>query len=117
MAKKKRIRREDLAGRRLVCTGRLAIRKEVDLWLGDTNDLLMFARHNLVDNTVPLVFDGFADAITIEAAVVHYDTKKAVFRPLFPSLESTVVLAWKRFQPTFGAAGRFLDFMREKFVE
>ncbi len=77
----------------------------------------MFARHNLVDNTVPLVFDGFADAITIEAAVVHYDTKKAVFRPLFPSLESTVVLAWKRFQPTFGAAGRFLDFMREKFVE
>lgn len=117
LAKKKKIRRGDLAGHRLVCTGRLAIRKEVDLWLGDTDDLLMFARYNLVDNIVPLVFDGLADAITIEAAVAHYDPARFVFRPLDPPLTSTVVLAWKRFQPTFGAAGRFLDFLREKFVE
>ena len=116
LAKKKKIRREDLAGRRLVCTGRLAIRKEVDHWLGDTGDLLMFARHNLVDNTVPLVFDGFADAITIEAAVAHYDKKKAVFRPFSPSLESTVVLAWKRFHPNFGVAERFLEFIKEKYA-
>ena len=38
----------------------------------------MFARHNLINNAVPLVFDGFADVITIEAAVEQYDTKKAV---------------------------------------
>ena len=116
LAKKKKIRRKDLAGRRLVCTGRLAIRKEVDHWLGDTDDLLMLARHNLVDNTVPLVVDGFVDAITIEGAVRHYDPAKAVFRPFTPALETTVVLAWKRFQPNLGAAGRFLEFVKEKYA-
>jgi len=116
LAKKKKIRRKDLAGRRLVCTGRLAIRKEVDHWLGEKDDLLMFARHNLVDNTVPLVVDGFADAITIEGAVQHYDPAKAVFRPFSPPLETTVVLAWKRFQPNLGAAGRFLEFVKRKYA-
>jgi len=116
LAKKKKIRRKDLAGRRLVCTGRLAIRKEVDHWLGEKDDLLMFARHNLVDNTVPLVVDGFADAITIEGAVQHYDPAKAVFRPFSPPLETTVVLAWKRFQPNLGAAGRFLEFIKGKYA-
>ena len=116
LAKKKNIRRKDLAGRRLVCTGRLAIRKEVDHWLGDTGDLLMLARHNLVDNTVPLVVDGFVDAITIEGAVQHYDPAKAVFRPFTPALETTVVLAWTRFQPNLGAAGRFLEFVKEKYA-
>ncbi|MBR5735123.1 MAG: LysR family transcriptional regulator [Desulfovibrionaceae bacterium] len=116
LAEKEKIRREDLAGRRLVCTGRLAIRREVEHWLGDADDLLIFMRHNLVDNTVPLVVDGFADAITIESAVRNYDPAKAVFRPFSPSLKTTVVLAWKRFQPSFSAAGKFLEFIKEKYA-
>lgn len=116
LAKKKKIRRKDLAGRRLIIAGRLAVRKEVEHWLGDADDLLMFARHNLVDNSVPLVADGFADAITIEGAVRNYDPTKFAFRPCDPPLESTVVLAWKRFQPNFGAAGRFLEFVRGKYA-
>ena len=117
LAKKKKIRRQDLAGRRLINTGRLSVRKEVEHWLGDMTELQIFACHNLVDNSLPLVESGFADAITIEGAVYHYDPARFAFRPLDPPLTSTVVLAWKRFQPTFGAAGRFLDFLREKFVE
>ena len=117
LAKKKKIRKQDLAGRRLINTGRLSVRKEVEHWLGDMTELQIFACHNLVDNSLPLVESGFTDAITIEGAVSHYDPARFVFRPLDPPLTSTVVLAWKRFQPTFGAAGRFLDFLREKFVE
>lgn len=115
LAKKKKIRRQDLAGRRLINTGRLSVRKEVEHWLGDMTELQILACHNLLDNSVPLVESGFADAVTIEGAVKHYDPKRFAFRPFDPSLTSTVVLAWKRFQPTFGAAGRFLDFLREKF--
>ena len=116
LAKKNKIRRRDLTGRRLALPGRLAIRKEVEHWLGGTEDLVMFAHHNLVDNSVPLVMDGFADAITLEASVQNYDPSKAVFRPLSPPLTTTVVLAWKHFQPVFGASGRFLEFVREKFA-
>ena len=117
LAKKKKIRRQDLAGRRLINTGRLSVRKEVEHWLGDMTELQIFACHNLVDNSLPLVESGFADAITIEGAVCHYDPAQFAFRPFDPPLTSTVVLAWKRFQPAFGASGRFLEFMREKFVE
>ena len=114
LAKKKKIRRKDLAGRRLVSAGRLSVRKEVEHWLGDMTDLQLFAHHNLVDNSLPLVADGFAEAITIEGAVRNYDPARFAFRPFDPLLTSTVVLAWKRFQPAFGAAGRFLEFLREK---
>lgn len=116
LAKKKKIRRNDLTGRRLAIAGRLAVRKEVEHWLGDAQDFQLFARHNLLDNIVPLVEDGFVDAITIEASAQTTDPKKTAFRPLDPPLTTTVVLAWKRFQPTFGATGKFLEFLREKFV-
>ena len=115
LAKKKKIRKQDLAGRRLINTGRLSVRKEVEHWLGDMAELQIFACHNLVDNSLPLVESGFADAITIEGAVNHYDPSRFAFRPFAPPLTSTVVLAWKRFQPTFGAAGKFLEFLREKY--
>ena len=114
LAKKKKIRRKDLSGLRLVSAGRLSVRKEVEHWLGDMTDLQFFAHHNLVDNSLPLVADGFADAVTIEGAVRNYDSARFAFRPFDPPLTSTVVLAWKRFQPTFGAEGRFLEFLREK---
>ena len=116
LAKKKKIRREDLTGRRLAIAGRLAVRKEVEHWLGDAQDFQLFARHNLLDNIVPLVEDGFVDAITIEASAQTCDPNKTAFLPLDPPLTTTVVLAWKRFQPTFGATGKFLEFLREKFV-
>ena len=116
LAKKKKIRRKDLSGLRLVSAGRLSVRKEVEHWLGDMTDLQFFAHHNLVDNSLPLVADGFADAVTIEGAVRNYDPARFAFRPFDPPLTSTVVLAWKRFQPAFGAAGRFLEFLREKLI-
>ncbi|MCR5030336.1 MAG: LysR family transcriptional regulator [Selenomonadaceae bacterium] len=116
LAKKKKIRRQDLAGRRLINTGRLSVRKEVEHWLGDMTELKIIACHNLVDNSLPLVEGGFADAITIEGAVCHYDPARFAFRPFDPLLTSTVVLAWKRFQPSFGVAGRFLEFIKERYA-
>lgn len=116
LAKKKKIRRQDLSGRRLINTGRLSVRKEVEHWLGDMTELQIFACHNLVDNSLPLVESGFADAITIEGAVNNYDPARFAFRPFDPPLTSTVVLAWKRFQPSFGVAGRFLEFIKERYA-
>lgn len=116
LAKKEKIRRKDLAGRKLISTGRQSVRKEVEQWIGDMSELDMFASHNLVDNSLPLVESGFADAITIEGAAAYCDPQRFAFRRFEPKLTSTVVLAWKRFQPSFGAAGLFLDFLREKYM-
>ncbi len=59
-----------------------------------------------------LVDSGVASALTIEGAVHLFGSERMVFRPLFPKLSMTSVLAWKKFQPNFGAAGRFLEYFK-----
>ncbi|MBQ3444479.1 MAG: LysR family transcriptional regulator [Selenomonadaceae bacterium] len=112
LAQKSFISRQDLCGRRLCSARRLLVRHEIENWLGDIRDLNIIAIHNLIDNALPLVIDGFADVITIEGAVLHYDPCKVTFRPFTPPLETSVVLVWKRFFPIFSAAKLFLNFIR-----
>ena len=38
-----------------------------------------------------------------------FEGSRMVFRPLSPKMSMTSVLAWKKFQPNFGAAGKFLE--------
>lgn len=54
---------------------------------------------------------GVASALTIEGAV-NLVGGGLVFRPLYPELSMTSVLAWKKFQPNSGAAGKFLEHFR-----
>lgn len=112
LAQKDFISREDLCNRRLSSARRLHIRREVSHWLGDIQDLNIIATHNLIDNAVPLVIDGFADVITIKGAVAHLDPNKVTFRPFTPALETSNVLVWKRFSAIFGASKYFLNFIK-----
>lgn len=73
--------------------------------------LNIFATHNIITNVVMLVADGIASALTVEGAVNLFENSRMVFRPLYPELSMTTVLAWKKFQPNFGAAGKFLEFL------
>ena len=110
LAMKEYIQKEDLAGQPLITTDRLSIQKELENWLGDAlSKLEIFATYNIVTNVVMLVNSGVASALTIEGAVDLYESSKMVFRPLAPELSMTSVLAWKKFQPEFGAAGKFLE--------
>lgn len=110
LAMKEHIQKEDLTGQPLITTDRLSIQKELENWLGDAlSKLEIFATYNIVTNVVMLVNSGVASALTIEGAVDLYESSKMVFRPLDPELSMTSVLAWKKFQPEFGAAGKFLE--------
>ena len=112
LAQKDYISRQDLSGRRLCSARRLHVRHEIEYWLGDTHDLNIIAIHNIIDNAIPLVIDGFAEVITIQGAVIHYDPCKVTFRPFNPVLETSSVLVWKRFLPIFSVAKLFLNFIR-----
>ena len=116
LSQKSSISRQDLTGRRLCSARRLHARREIEHWLGDTSDLNIISVHNLIDNALPLVIDGFADVITIQGAVEHYDPNKVTFRPFKPILETSVVLVWKKFSPIFGAAKAFLNFVKDKYI-
>lgn len=110
LAVKDHITREDLQDVPLITTNRLALRRELSNWFGtELGQLNLFATYNIITNVATLVADGAACALTIEGAVGLFDPAKIVFRPLFPELTMTSVLAWKKFSPVFGAAGKFLE--------
>lgn len=113
LSKKKYITREDLIGIPLITTNRQSIQKELENWFGDSISRLdIFATYNIITNVAMMVDSGIASALTIEGAVNLFGSERMVFRPLFPELSMTSVLAWKKFQPNFGAAGRFLEYLK-----
>ena len=110
LAAKKQITREDLRGLPLITTNRLSLQQEIASWFGDDFEQLdLFVTYNIITNIATLAANGTACALTISGAVELYDEKRLTFRPLFPELTMTSVLAWKKFNPVFGAAGKFLE--------
>lgn len=113
LAKKEHISREDLFSISLITSDRLSIQKELENWLGeDFSKLDIFATYNIITNVAMLVNSGVASALTIEGAVNLFESNCMVFKPFYPELSMTSVLAWKKFQPNFGAAGKFLDYFK-----
>ena len=113
LAKKEHIVRKDLLSIPLITTNRLSLQKEMENWLGDSlSSLDIFATYNIITNVVMMVAGGVASALTIEGAVNLFGNSQMVFKPLYPELSMTSVLAWKKFQPNFGAAGKFLEHFR-----
>lgn len=110
LAEKSYITKEDLATIPLITTNRLSIQKELESWLGHSfSHLNIFATYNIITNVAMMVSSGIASALTIEGAVNMFRNDQMVFKPLLPELSMTSVLAWKKFQPNFGAAGKFLE--------
>lgn len=113
LAKKDYILREDLFSIPLITSDRLSIQKELENWLEDDfSKLDIFATYNIITNVVMLVNKRVASALTIEGAVNLFESHCMVFKPLYPELTMTSVLAWKKFQPNFGTAGKFLDYFK-----
>lgn len=113
LARQEYVTKEDLANEPLITTNRLSVQKELENWLGTPfSELDIFATYNIITNVAMLVDGGVASALTIEGAVNLFEGERMVFRPLYPELSMTSVLAWKKFQPNFGAAGKFLDYFK-----
>lgn len=113
LAKKQAITKEDLLHETLIMTSRVSIQKEIENWFGQPLSTLdIFATYNIITNVAMMVDSGVASALTIEGAVHLFGGERMVFRPLFPELSMTTVLAWKKFQPNFGAAGKFLAYIK-----
>lgn len=113
LAEKEYITRDDLQSIPLITTDRLSLQNELEHWLGKPfSELDIFATYNIITNVAMLVNSGAASALTIEGAVNLFGSDKLTFKPLFPELSMTSVLAWKKFQPSFGASGKFLEYLK-----
>lgn len=113
LAEKDYITHDDLQSIPLITTDRLSLQNELQHWLGKPfSELDIFATYNIITNVAMLVNSGAASALTIEGAVNLFGSDKLTFKPLFPELSMTSVLAWKKFQPSFGASGKFLEYLK-----
>ena len=92
---------------------RIPIQKELENWIGaPLFELDIFATYNIITNVATFVDKGVASALTIEGSIKMFAKGDLVFLPLEPELSMTSVLAWKKFQPNFGASNRFLEYFK-----
>lgn len=116
LAKKDYVTKDDLHDIPIITTNRMALQKEFSNWLGaDFGELNVFGTYNLLINAAKLVRSGHANALTIEGAADLYNPKQMQFKPLYPELSMTSVLAWKKFQPTGKAVNKFLEKIKSAF--
>ena len=110
LAEKEFITASDLSKLPLILPRRMQVQSELASWFGDyyqNLDVLFIS--NLSTNGAVMVNQGLAYSLVIEGAVPFWDSSKVIYRPLYPQLYATSVLAWKRGQPFSMAATKFIE--------
>lgn len=110
LAEKEAIAAKDLADLPLILPRRLSVQSELASWFGDYyENLNVLFTSNLSTNASVMVNHGLAYSVVIEGSVSFWDQSKITYRPLYPNLTATSVLAWKRGQPFSVAATKFIE--------
>ncbi len=113
LAEKEFITAKDLSELPLIMPRRLKVQSELASWFGDYYDSLnVLFTSNLNTNGAVMVNGGLAYSIVIEGAMSFWDQSKITYRPLYPSLTATSVLAWKRGQPFSLASTKFIEHVK-----
>lgn len=110
LAKKEVVNAKDLSALPLILPRRMNVQNELASWFGSYYEKLnVVFTSNLNTNGAIMVSKGLACSLVIEGAMSFWDISKVTYRPLFPALTATSVLAWKRGQPFSVAATKFME--------
>lgn len=109
LAEKEYVTAEDLLPLPLILPRRMNVQSELASWFGDYyGKINVVFTSNLSTNGAVMVDAGLAYSLVIEG-VSLWDQSKITYRPLFPVLTATSVLAWKRGQPFSPATTKFIN--------
>ena len=110
LTQKESVTAKDLAALPLILPRRMNVKSELASWFGNYYEKLnVVFTSNLNTNGAIMVSNGLAYSLVIEGAMSFWDKSKVTYRPLYPELTSTSVLAWKRSQPFSIAATKFIE--------
>lgn len=113
LAGKESVTAKELSEFPLILPRRLRVQSELASWFGDYYERLhVLFTSNLSTNAAVMVSHGLACSVVIEGAVPFWDQSKITYRPLYPELTATSVLAWKRGQPFSLAATKFIEHIK-----
>ena len=110
LSEKQYITKEDLLGERIILPFRYVSRlKET----GGENffENNAFITHNLLFNVATMVKKNKGVCLTIGGATSLYDKNELVWKPLFPKVEFSNVIIWKKYKQESPSASKFLEFI------
>ena len=113
LADKDSVTAKDLSELPLILPRRLRVQSELASWFGDYYEKLnVLFTSNLSTNASVMVNHGLAYSLAIEGMTPFWDQSQITYRPLYPELTATSVLAWKRGQPFSVAATKFIEHIK-----
>ena len=117
LAKQNYVTSSDLIDVPLILPRRLNVQSELASWFGnDFNKLNILFTSNLSANSSIMVHHKLAYSIIIKGSISLWDQEKVTYRPLYPELTASSILAWKRQQPFGLAASKFIEHIKENFA-
>ena len=113
LAQKEYIVREDLLGKPLILPERINIQSELANWFGkDFEKLQVSFVSNLGTNAGVMAMYGLGYPVSIEGAPKYWRQDLLVQRKLFPEINTSTVLAWRRHIPHSRAVNKFIEEIR-----
>ena len=115
LAQKQTIRAEDLAGLPMFSSEQ-AWNGDIKKWAGSSfSKMKLEGSFRLSYNGSIFAREGLGYLLTFRHLIDTSDGSGLVFRPLDPSLETTLYIAWNRYQAFTPIAERFLQQLKESF--
>lgn len=113
LAEKEKILASDLENKNLILPRRSNVQNEVANWFGDSyENVNVLFTSNLSTNSAIMVQAGLGYSIVIEGAVPFWNQEKITYRPLYPRLNASSVLAWKKQQPFSPVVSKFIEYIK-----
>lgn len=114
LSKKESIEPEDLYDKPLIRSRHAMANNFIDDWFRRGRERLnIVATYNLIYNASLLVKAGMGYAIGLDKIINTSGDSELTFRPLNPTIETSLVLAWKRNQVFSEAAKAFLEVLKK----
>ncbi len=115
LAEKDVIRAQDLKGLPLFCSEQ-AWNGEIKTWAGSAYpEMKLEGSFRLSYNGSVFAREGLGYLLTFRHLIDTSKESGLVFRPLYPALETTLYIAWNRYQTFTPIAERFLGQLKESF--
>jgi len=116
LAKKKAVTVADLVGLPLFCSEQ-SWRNDLPRWCGDRMQALRLeGSFRLSYNGSMFAREGLGYLLTFDHLIDTSPDSGLVFRPLYPKLENSLYLIWKRYQALSPIAERFLKHLQTSFA-
>ena len=103
---------QDLVGEKLIVSKRAGNQATISSWFKEYyNEHNIFATYNLIGNAALLVKEGLGVALAIDGAVSLYDKESIIWKPLYPEIELSSILIWKKYHDFSPSVKKFIDFV------